>query len=245
MYLHGRNVLKEILKLPVGDLKIKRVLFSDQKNTAHELELLKKRCKKKGYRVEYVTPEKLYNLSREKKHQGVVIDLKEFPYTDFEKLVESAKQKPSFSIALLDMVQDPHNLGAIIRTAVAAGIKGLVITEKSSTKVTPAVVKVSTGLAFRMPISIVTNMVRAIEHLKKTDFWIYAASMEGIPYYQTNFSKKSAIILGNEGEGIRKLVKRNADYIVSIPMEPGVDSLNVSASAAVLFFELRKQLGGE
>lgn len=246
MYLHGRNVLKEILKFPSGNLKIKRILFSDQKNVSPELDQLKKSCIKKGYRVEETSPIKLQNLSHEKKHQGVVIDLKEFPYADFERLLETAGAKAGFSIALLDMVQDPHNLGAIIRTAVAAGIGGLVITEKSSTKVTPAVIKVSTGLAFRLPISIVTNMVRAIEELKKAGFWVYAASMEGTPYYQVNFSKKTAIILGNEGKGIRKLVKTNADYVISIPMESGVDSLNVSASAAILFFELRKQLwGGE
>ncbi|AKI96981.1 23S rRNA (guanosine(2251)-2'-O)-methyltransferase RlmB [Kosmotoga pacifica] len=244
MYLHGRNVLREILDLNSKKLKIKRILFTNQQNVSKELEELKLRCLKRGYKVDEAPPEKLYNLCREKKHQGVVVDLKEFPYTDFEDIIELSRNESVFPLVLLDTVQDPHNLGAIIRSAVAAGMRGIIITEKSSAKVTSAVVKVSTGLAFRIPISIVTNMARTVEILQEEGFWVYAASMEGEPYFSIEFPEKAAIILGNEGEGVRKLVKEKADYIISIPMEKEVDSLNVSASAAILFFELRRQLSG-
>ncbi|WP_237697523.1 MULTISPECIES: 23S rRNA (guanosine(2251)-2'-O)-methyltransferase RlmB [Kosmotoga] len=241
MYLHGRNVLREILKLEPKKLKIKKVLFTDQKNVDRELEELKEHTAKKGYRMEVVPPEKLFNLSREKKHQGVVINLKEFPYTSLETLLDKIMEKKRSLLVLLDRIQDPHNLGAIIRSSVAAGADGVIITEKASVEVTPAVVKVSTGLVFRIPIVRVVNMARTIETLKEEGFWTYAATMEGEPYYSVSFTDKAALIFGNEGKGIRHLVKKKSDYLVSIPMCEGIDSLNVAASAAIMLFEYRRQ----
>lgn len=240
MYLHGRNVLKEILSLD-RKLDIKEVIFTDQENVDKQLEILKNETVKKGYRVRTDTFEKLMHLSREKKHQGVVINMRDFPYTELDDLLNRVSTKEKSVLVLLDQVQDPHNFGAIIRSSVAIGADGIIITTTASSEVTPAVVKVSTGLAFKIPIVQVVNMTKSVEKIKKQDFWVYAAAMEGDSYYDFEFASKAAIIFGNEGKGVRRLVKARSDVLVSIPMEAGVDSLNVAASAAILLFEQRRQ----
>jgi 23S rRNA (guanosine2251-2'-O)-methyltransferase len=242
MYLHGRNVLRELLNLKVSGVKVKNILFTDQSNVDGQLKTLIDEAKKAGYRTEIAPPEKLANLSREKKHQGVVIELKEFPYKDPTDFFEETSSRYSSTLVLLDQIQDPHNLGAIIRTSVAAGIDAIGITSTSSAEITPAVIKVSAGLALRIPIMRIGNMAQFQGFLKEHDYWIYAADMSGEPYYDTDYDRKSAIIFGNEGKGVRRLVKERSDMLVSIPMEPSVDSLNVAASAAIILFNRRHQL---
>lgn len=242
MYLHGRNVLKELLKIDSRSLKIKRILFTDQKNVDAQLLQLIEESEVLGYRTEILPPEKLAQLSREKKHQGVVIELKEFPYTDSQSLLESLRAETTSTLVLLDQIQDPHNLGAIIRTSVAVGAHAIAITTNNSAQVTPAVVKVSAGLIFKIPVLTVGNMAQFQKKLKDYGYWIYSSDMRGVPYYETAYAEKSAIIFGNEGKGVRRLVKERSDSLVSIPMEESVDSLNVSASAAIILFDRKRQL---
>jgi len=242
MYLHGRNVLKELLGLRNSNIKVKRVLFTDQKNVDSQLEHLIKETRDKGLRVEILSPEKLTNLSREKKHQGVVIELKEFPYTDADAFLNDSSPSKKSTLVLLDQIQDPHNLGAIIRTSVAAGVDAIAITTSNSAKITPAVVKVSAGLVFKIPVIPVGNLARFQEKLKGNGYWIYATDMSGVAYYEVEYNDKVAMIFGNEGKGVRRLVKERSDLLVSIPMEKTVDSLNVAASAAILLFDRRRRI---
>ena len=240
MYLHGRNVLKEILNLNY-DLKIKRVIFTDQKNIDTALINLKKRTENR-YRVDVLSPQKLYDLSREKKHQGVVIELREFPFCNFEEILHQNKEKKNSLLVLLDQVQDPHNFGAIIRSSVACGADGIIITERASSDVSPAVIKVSAGLAFSIKISKVTNLRNAMKIIKENGYWIYSAAMNGKSYFDEIIQERSALIFGNEGQGVRRLIKESSDEIISIPIKKEVDSLNVAASAAVLLFEYSRQM---
>ncbi|CCU84252.1 MAG: 23S rRNA (guanosine(2251)-2'-O)-methyltransferase RlmB [Thermotogae bacterium] len=247
MYLHGRNVLRELLKVDSSALKIKRIVFTNQKNVDSQLLELAEESKARGFRIEEMAPEKLANLCREKKHQGVVIDLKQFPYSDSEELLGAIEEQRTATIVLLDQIQDPHNLGAIIRTSVAAGVDAIAVTSSNSAEITPSVVKVSAGLAFKIQIIKIINMAQFEEILKEKGFWIYASDMKGTPYYENEYSEKSAIVFGNEGKGVRRLVKERSDRLISIPMEDTVDSLNVAASAAIILFDRRRQLslGGE
>lgn len=240
MYLHGRNVLKEILNLKYT-LKIKRVIFTDQKNTDSGLMKLRKMTEKR-YRVDILSPQELYNLSREKKHQGVVIELREFPFFDYREIIEDSKDKKNSLIIFLDQVQDPHNFGAIIRSSVACGADGIIITERASSDVSPAVIKVSSGLAFRIKISKIPNLRNILKKFQESNYWIYAAGMEGKNYFDESMPERSAFIFGNEGQGVRRLIKESSDEIISIPMRKEVDSLNVAASAAVLLFEYSRQM---
>ncbi|MFW6119658.1 MAG: 23S rRNA (guanosine(2251)-2'-O)-methyltransferase RlmB [Petrotogales bacterium] len=241
MYLHGRNVLKEILNMK-NAVKIKRVMFTNQKNADGQINLLKEACYQQGFRVESASTERLAQLSKEKKHQGVVIEINKFPFTNLKKLRSTISKKSKSVIVLLDKINDPHNFGAIIRTAVAAGADGIIIPEKGSCSITSSVIKVSTGLAFRIPITIVTNISKTIDILKDDGFWFYAATMEGKPYYSEKYSEKSGIVFGSEAKGIRPLVDKKCDFKISIPMEINVDSLNVAASAAIIMFHVRRKL---
>ncbi|MFO7881375.1 MAG: 23S rRNA (guanosine(2251)-2'-O)-methyltransferase RlmB [Kosmotogaceae bacterium] len=241
MYLHGRNVLKEILNIN-NSIKVKRVIFTNQRNTDGQINLLKEACYQKEFIVETASSERLAQLSDEKKHQGVVIEINSFPYTELKKLREKISRKGKSIIVLLDKITDPHNLGAIIRTSVAAGADGIIIPEKGSCSITPSVIKVSTGLAFRIPLTIVTNIAKTIDFLKEDGFWFYAATMHGKPYYSENYSEKSGIVFGSEAKGIRHLVNKKCDFKISVPMEKDVDSLNVAASAAIIMFHLRRKL---
>ena len=244
MYLHGRNVLKEILALSRTSIKIRRVLFTDQQNVDPELKTLINQTKSKGFRVETASQKVLVNLSREKKNQGVLVELREFPYAELGLISNLPSDRPSI-VVMLDSVQDPHNLGAIARTSVAAGADALIITSRASAQVTPAVVKVSAGLIFRIPVIRVVNLARAMETLKEWGYWIYGSSTQGEHYMKVPYAERSALVMGNESEGLRRLVREKCDALITIPMANGVDSMNVSAATAVLLFNLREQLTGD
>jgi len=244
LYLHGRNVLREILALCRSSIKVRRVLFTDQANVDPELPALMSETMHKGFRVEMASQKVLVNLSREKKNQGVLVELREFPYSELEAIKNLPRKKHSI-IVMLDRIQDPHNLGAIARTSVAAGADALVITSRASAQVTPAVVKVSAGLIFRIPVIRVVNLVRTMETLKECGYWIYGSATGGEHYLKIPYAERSVLVMGNESEGLRRLVRERCDALVAIPMAKRVDSINVSAAAAVLLFSLREKLIGD
>jgi 23S rRNA (guanosine2251-2'-O)-methyltransferase len=193
---------------------------------------------KRGIKYSFESEEKLKNLSGTKKHQGVVFDIEEYRYSSVEEILE-AKTPPL--IVLLDQIQDPHNLGAIVRTSVGAGANGIIIPKDKSVKVTETVVKVSVGTVFRARIAVVTNLARTIEELKEKGVWTYASDIDGTPIYEEDFTFPTAFVFGNEGEGIRRLVREKCDRVVTIPMENDIDSLNVSVSVGVVLFEAVRQ----
>jgi len=235
MYVHGRNVLKEILE---NDYKVKKIYFSNSDNVDNSLKVLYNLAIEKGYNCQYVDSKKLKDLSDTTKNQGVVIDIgKEFNYSDEKKLY--IKEEPFYII--LDQVQDPHNFGAIVRSAVASGVDAIIIPKDNSCGVTSTVIKVSSGQIFKIPIIQVTNLSRTIDKLKEKNIWVYAADMSGQDYFDLDMKGGFCLVMGNEGSGVRKNIKDHSDGIVSIPMLNDVESLNVSVSAGIIMFEALKQ----
>jgi 23S rRNA (guanosine2251-2'-O)-methyltransferase len=192
-------------------------------------------AKKAGVPVRNLTPEQIQRMAAGGVHNGVVADVSEAKYADFEDEVEGA----SF-VLILDGVQDPHNFGAVLRVADVFGAGLVVIPEHDSVGLTPVAIKASAGAAEWVPVSQVTNLARAIEHLKKLEFWVYAAEAGGDPISAVDFSGKVAVVLGNEGKGIRRNVAEHCDRRISIPMAGHVDSLNVSTAAAVIAWEIAR-----
>jgi len=226
MIVYGRNVLDEILKVKYP---VKRIYLKAE-NRTQELIGIEKSIQKHGYPFSYVSKKRLAELCGEEKNQGVAIDLS-FSYSDLDEI------NTEF-VVLLDHIIDPHNLGAIIRTSAAAGAGAVVITTNRSAQITPAVVKVSAGTVFRIPIVRVTNLSRSIDRLKSRGYWVYGADPRGENVFESSFISPTAVVFGSESKGLSRLVKEKCDQLVSVPMKLGVDSLNVAVSSGIILFEV-------
>jgi 23S rRNA (guanosine2251-2'-O)-methyltransferase len=191
-----------------------------------------------GVTVKMMTPHDLDRLAAQGVHNGVVADIAEAGYADFDDIV--ARETTRF-VLILDGIQDPQNLGAILRVADGFGVDLVVLPEHQSAGLTPAAVKASAGASQWVPIAQVTNLARTIDSLKAASYWVYGAALDGDPPAAIDFSGKVAIVLGNEGKGIRRNVLEHCDRRVAIPMQGHVDSLNVAAAAAVLCYEVMRQ----
>ncbi|HOL18155.1 MAG TPA: 23S rRNA (guanosine(2251)-2'-O)-methyltransferase RlmB [Bacillota bacterium] len=196
-------------------------------------------ARQKRVPLAFVSPNEFKALVNEVQgHQGVAALSPPFRYLTFDQLIQSARadsQAPFF--LLLDHLQDPQNFGSIIRTADAAGLDGLIIPRPRAVKVTPAVRKVAAGAVERIRIALVNNLARAIEQLKQEGFWIYGAEADGEePYYNLDYSGPLALVVGSEGRGLSRLVRRHCDRTVYIPMQEKAASLNVAVASAVLVY---------
>ncbi len=189
---------------------------------------------------------KLDALCGHSRHQGVVALAAERDYASLDDILALAASRgePPF-LVLCDGIEDPHNLGAIIRSAECAGAHGIVIPKRRAVGLTSVVAKASAGAIEHLPIAKVANLSAAIDELKKKGLWIYAADMDGQAYYETDLSGALALVLGNEGAGISRLVREKCDFVVSIPLYGKVNSMNVSAAAAVLLCETARQRGAK
>ncbi len=232
LIIYGRNVIDEALK---SHIYISRAFFTDSKNLSNEMKELQKNIEKHDIVLEFVEDHQLDEITHSKDHQGVAAKIKDFVYSDAFKILDGLDHDPF--IIVLDQIQDPQNFGAIIRSAYGAGVDLIILPDHGSVTVTPSVLKASAGYAFRMPVSIETNLARTIDELKKRNIWVYAATMDGTPYINMDFKGPLAFVFGNEGKGIRRLVLEKCDGKVSIPMARKMDSLNVSASAAIILFK--------
>ena len=175
-------------------------------------------------------------------HQGIVAMAAEHDYATLDEIIEYAEsrsEKPF--IVICDGVEDPHNLGAIIRSAECCGVHGVIIPKRRSVGLTATVAKASAGALSHMRVAKVTNLASTVDELKERGFWIYAADMGGKDYYSTDFSGSVAVVLGSEGFGISRLVREKCDFVVSIPLYGNVNSMNVSCAAAVILTEVAKQ----
>jgi len=192
--------------------------------------------------INFVNKERLDQLSETKKHQGVIAVLAAFTYKTVEDMLRLAKEKdePPF-LFLLDGIEDPHNLGAIIRTANLAGAHGVVIPKNRAVGLTPVVVKASAGAIYYTPVAKVTNLGSCIESLKKEGLWFVCADMAGEQMYHLNLKGAIGLVIGSEGDGVSRLVKEKCDFIASIPMKGNIESLNASVAAGVLGFEIVRQ----
>ena len=182
--------------------------------------------------VSYVTKERLEQLSETGKHQGVIAVAASYTYATVEDILENARKKdePPF-VFVLDNIEDPHNLGAIIRTANLAGAHGVIIPKRRAVGLTAAVARTSAGALNYTPVARVTNLVSTMEQLKKQGLWFVCADMGGTPYYQMDLKGPMGLVIGNEGSGVGRLVKENCDFTASIPMKGDIDSLNASVAA--------------
>lgn len=231
-YVYGRlpaiNALEKNKALKAYLLKG----FSD----ARILDLL--RAKKINY--SFVEMDRLNDLSHHGNHQGVVLEVKPFEYSDLNSIINVAKKKTNPLILILDEIEDPHNFGAIIRSCDAFDVDGIIIKSRNQVPITMTVSKVSTGAIEYVRIAQVSNLSSAINKLKENGFWIYAADGSGKEDYQKiNYSGPVALVMGSEGHGISRLVLDNSDFIIKIPMYGHVNSLNVSVATGILLSRIR------
>ena len=192
--------------------------------------------------VSFVAKERLDQMSKTGKHQGVIASAAAYEYAEVEDILNLAREKgePPF-IFLLDNIGDPHNLGAIIRTANLAGAHGVIIPKRHAVGLTATVAKTSAGALNYTPVAKVTNLGATMEELKKEGLWFVCADMGGTTMYDLNLTGPIGLVIGNEGEGVGRLVKEKCDYVASIPMKGDIDSLNASVAAGVLAYEIVRQ----
>ena len=223
MHVYGKNVVKEILQKPT---LINKAYIYDKFSDEEILDNLKKL----NIPCQFLDKRTLDNIESGN-HQGIILDIKEFAYQPLDKLLDKE------IIVILDHLEDPHNFGAIIRTCEAAGITSIIIPKDRSVKVNATVMKTSAGAIENVDICMVTNLVNTIKTLKNNNFWIIGTDMEGTNYKQIDYSGKIAIVVGNEGKGLSRLVQQNCDYIAQIPMYGQINSLNASVAAAIIIYE--------
>lgn len=200
---------------------------------------------KKGDTItNYVKKERLDQLSETGHHQGVIAMAASYEYATVEDILEKAREKGEAPfIFVLDNIEDPHNLGAMIRTANLAGAHGVIIPKRRAVGLTPTVARTSAGAINHTPVAKVTNLKQTMEQLKKEGMWFVCADMDGTPYYQMDLKGPMGLVIGNEGEGVSRLIKETCDFVASIPMKGDIDSLNASVAAGVLAFEIARQRG--
>lgn len=203
---------------------------------------IKREARKHETMVKYVTKERLDQMSVTGKHQGVIACCAAYEYAEVEDMLADAEAKgePPFLI-LLDNIEDPHNLGAIIRTANLAGAHGVVIPKNRAAGLTPTVARTSAGAINYTPVAKVTNLTKTIEDLKKKGLWFVCADMGGTVMYDLDLKGPIGLVIGSEGEGVGRLVKEKCDMAASVPMKGNIDSLNASVAAGVLAYEIVRQ----
>lgn len=203
-------------------------------------------AKKHDTMVKFVKKERLDQISETGKHQGVIAMTAAYTYAEVDDILEAAREKGELPfILLLDNIEDPHNLGAIIRTANLAGAHGVIIPKNRAVGLTATVARTSAGALNYTPVAKVTNLARTIEELKKQGMWFVCADMGGTQMYDLDLKGSIGLVIGNEGEGVSKLVREKCDFIASIPMHGDIDSLNASVAVGVLAYEIVRQRMGK
>ena len=230
MYLYGKNVAKEILKNPKKLKNVKKVYLQEQ---IFE-ENLKKGFENAKIPVQILEKCKIDRLVNEH-HQGIIIEVDAYLYASFEEVLEQA----SF-LVLLDHLEDPHNLGAIIRTCAAADVDAIILPENRSVSMTSTVMKTSAGAFLNMDVVKVVNLNQTIDILKKHGFWIIGTDMQGVDYREIDYQGKIALVIGNEGKGMSQLVSKKCDFIATIPISSKVESLNASVACGIMIYEAKR-----
>ena len=203
---------------------------------------IKREAKKAGSMIKYVDKQLLDNMSETGKHQGVIAITATYDYAEVNDILQIAKDKNEDPfIVLLDNIEDPHNLGAIIRSAHQAGAHGVIIPKNRAVGLTATVARTSAGALNYIPVAKVTNLSKTIEDLKKEGLWFVCADMDGETMYTLNLKGPIGVVIGSEGEGVSRLVKEKCDFVASIPMKGQIDSLNASVAAGILCFEIVRQ----
>ena len=236
--IEGRNAVLEAFR---AGKTIDKLYIQDG---CHDgvLNTITREARKHDTIINYVAKERMDQMSTTGKHQGVIAQAAAYEYAELDEIFAKAEEKgePPF-IFILDEIEDPHNLGAIIRTANLAGAHGVIIPKRRAAGLTATVVKASAGALNYTPVVKVTNIAQTIEDLKKRGLWFVCADMNGETMYRLNLTGPIGLVIGNEGEGVSRLAREKCDYIASIPMHGDIDSLNASVAAGVLAYEIVRQ----
>lgn len=225
MLVYGRNVARDLLK---KGKNIRKIIIQDSFDDKEIISLVEK----SNLRVETKTKREIDNLCSGV-HQGIILDIPDYQYSELNELLDEE------IIVILDHLEDPHNLGAIIRTCEAAGIKGIIIPKDRQVGVNATVMKTSVGTLDNVKVASVSNIVNTIEKLKKHNYWIVGTSLENsIDYREIDYSGKIVLIIGNEGAGISSLVSKKCDFLAKIPMYGQTNSLNASVAAGIMIYEI-------
>ena len=236
--LEGRNAVLEVLKSGRDIEKI----YLQKGNVEGTLRRIASMAKERGIVVQEVVRQKLDDMSQTKNHQGVIAVVSIHEYAEVSDILKSAYDKGEKPfIVILDSITDPHNLGAVIRSAECAGAHGIIIPKRRSVGLTAVVGKTSAGALEYMPVARVTNISRTIEDLQKEGIWAVCADMDGNDYFNAPLDTPIALVIGSEGEGVSRLVKEKCDFTVSIPMYGRISSLNASVAASLMMYEVVRQ----
>lgn len=233
--IFGRGPVSEALKnsTPIDKIIIKSGPYSKS------LVPIIDEAKKKGIVITQAEQAKLDRMAEGENHQGVIAMVSAYSYVTVDQILSNSDENPF--IIICDKITDPHNLGAIIRTANCVGASGVIIPKRESAGINSVVMKTSVGAALYTPVAKVTNISDTIDYLKDKGFWVTAADMDGSSMYDIDFKGKIAIVVGSEGKGVSRLVREKCDFIASIPMKGEITSLNASVAAAVLMYEAMRQ----
>ncbi len=227
MLVYGRNVAKEILK---NNKIVKKIILQKDFSDKEIISLIEKR----NIKVEYLDKKEFSRFDKFS-HQGIILDIEDFCYTDYSLFFNEDNAK----VVILDHIEDPHNLGAIIRTCEAAGITGVIIPRNRSVDVNSTVMKTSAGALENVKIAQVTNLVHVIGELKENGFWIVGTAMHSdTDYRDIDYTGKIALVIGNEGKGMSKAVTEECDFVAKIPMYGKINSLNASVAAGIMIYEM-------
>ena len=237
--VEGRNAVLEAFR---SGKTIDKVFILDGCQDGPVRTIVREARKNKDIIINFVTKERLDQLSETGKHQGVIAVCAAYEYATVEEILSNAKAKGEAPfVIILDGIEDPHNLGAIIRTANQAGAHGIIIPKRHAVGLTPTVAKTSAGAINYTPVAKVTNITQTIKELKEEGLWFVCADMGGTTMYDLNLTGPIGLVIGNEGDGVSKLVKENCDMLASIPMKGDIDSLNASVATGVLAYEIVRQ----
>ena len=237
-YIEGRNAVLEAYR---SGKTIDKLFVLDGCQDG-PVKSITREARKHDSIINYVSKERLDQLSETGKHQGVIAVSAAYSYAEVEDILQIARDKGEAPfVFILDGIEDPHNLGAIIRTANLAGAHGVIIPKRRAVGLTPTVAKTSAGAINYTPVAKVTNISNTIKELKDQGMWFVCADMGGTEMYDLNLTGSIGLVIGNEGDGVSKLVKENCDMVASIPMKGDIDSLNASVAAGVLAYEIVRQ----
>ena len=236
--IEGRNAVMEAFRSG----KVIDKLYIQQGLHDGPIQSILREAKKQDCIINFVSSQRLDEISETKKHQGVIANASAYEYAEVDDILKKARDKGEDPfIVILDGIEDPHNLGAIIRTANQAGAHGIIIPKHRAVGLTATVARTSAGALNYTPVAKVTNISKTIEDLKKEGLWFVCADMDGQPMYKCNLTGPIGLVVGNEGSGVSELVKKNCDFTASIPMKGDIDSLNASVAAGILMYEIVRQ----
>lgn len=238
MIVYGKNVINQIQDDPKS---IQEIYLQNGMNDARISKALKNLS---GVEKKKVTKQYLDKLTSGASHQGVAAKVKDIQTYSLDELLKKKKNEKGFYV-ILDEIQDPHNFGAILRTADCAGVDGIIVPKRNQAPLSPVAIKTSAGAAYTVPVAVVPNISQAIKHLKEEGYWVAGTDMTNARDYRDGmYEENTALVIGSEGKGISPLVKKQCDYMVSLPMIGSITSLNASVAAGILMYEVLSKRQG-